>query len=289
VEAVAVLTTNGRKVLLIYDGYRSHLGLEVLKTLMNCSVLAYALPAHTSGTTQPLDVGIFSPFKQALNKHTHCLSATTGYAPFDVFDFAKMMSAAFDDAFTIQNIKSAFRKTGLWPLNSERLLSMPLPMDRQNRSTIVSVTDMQVMLDEKRKKLREGMCIQPAVIKRGFVDTSAGLELTQPDVMRLVEARENTERVKYLAAASKAVAKEKTVEQNREKQRQATVAWNSRLLERRSQLFGIPLDFLIAKPVRSMALRRKVTVPRTIACRAVATQTKGTYVLECSGMGVQAD
>jgi hypothetical protein len=118
VEAVADLTTDGRKVLLIYDGYRSHLGLEALKTLMVCGVLAYALPAHTSGTTQPLDVNVFSPFKQALNKHIQFLSTSTGYALYDVFDFAKMMRAAFDAAFTIQNIKSAFRKTGLWPLNS---------------------------------------------------------------------------------------------------------------------------------------------------------------------------
>jgi hypothetical protein len=133
------------------------------------------------------------------------------------------------------------------------------------------------------------MCIQPVVIKRGFVDTSAGPLLTQPDFLRLVEAREKSERVKYLAAAAKAVAKEKTVEQDCEKQRQAAMAWKSRLLERRSQRFGIPLDCLIAKPVRSMSLRRKVAVARTIACRAVATQTKGTYVLECSRISVQAE
>jgi hypothetical protein len=115
VDAVADLTNDDRTVLLIYDGYRSHLGLEVLNTVMNCGVLAYALPAHTAGTTQPLDVGIFSPSRRALNKHIHFLSTTTGYAPFDVFYFAKLMRAAFDDAFMIQNIKSAFRKTGLWP------------------------------------------------------------------------------------------------------------------------------------------------------------------------------
>jgi hypothetical protein len=131
---------------------------------------------------------------------------------------------------------------------------------------MVSLTDMQVMLDENTMKVKEGMCIQPAVIKRGFVDTSAGLVLTQPDVMRLVEAREKAERIKYLASVAKAVAK-----------------------ERRSQLFGIPLDYLIAKPVRSMALRRKVAVARPIACRAVATQTKGTYVLEGSRMSVRAE
>jgi hypothetical protein len=73
---------------------------------------------------------------------------------------------------------------------------------------MVSLTDMQVMLDENTMKVKEGMCIQPAVIKRGFVDTSAGLVLTQPDVMRLVEAREKAERIKYRASVAKAVAKE---------------------------------------------------------------------------------
>lgn len=67
VAEVSDLTVGGRKVFLLYDGYRSHMGYQVLKTLKAGGVMAYALPAHTSGDSQPLYVGVFSPFKLHLN------------------------------------------------------------------------------------------------------------------------------------------------------------------------------------------------------------------------------
>ena len=45
------LTTGGRKVLLISDGYRGHMMYPVLRLLEASTVLVYALPAHTSGST----------------------------------------------------------------------------------------------------------------------------------------------------------------------------------------------------------------------------------------------
>ena len=57
------LTDGNLKVLLLYDGYRSHMSLVVLELFRNNNFIAYALPTHTSGTTQPLDVGLTSPCK----------------------------------------------------------------------------------------------------------------------------------------------------------------------------------------------------------------------------------
>lgn len=51
------LTEGDRKVILLYDGYRSHMSLAVLELFRKKCFIAYALPAPTSGTTQPLDVG----------------------------------------------------------------------------------------------------------------------------------------------------------------------------------------------------------------------------------------
>lgn len=44
------------------------MGLEVLQVLEQGGIIAYALPARTRGTTQPLDVGLFGPFKSHLLK-----------------------------------------------------------------------------------------------------------------------------------------------------------------------------------------------------------------------------
>lgn len=78
VQRISYLTANGRRVLHVYDGHRSHMILRCLKTLKEGSVEAYAIPAHTSGTTQPLDISVFGPFKKAINEFLSQLSKSIG-------------------------------------------------------------------------------------------------------------------------------------------------------------------------------------------------------------------
>ena len=51
----------------IADKTANHLSVKMLGKRKTGNLIAYCLPAHTSGTTQPLDVGLFRPFKQCLN------------------------------------------------------------------------------------------------------------------------------------------------------------------------------------------------------------------------------
>ena len=60
VDYVRDLTVDGGKVLLTYDGDRAHLSPQVLTLFRENNVIAYALPSHTSGRLQPLDVTVFS-------------------------------------------------------------------------------------------------------------------------------------------------------------------------------------------------------------------------------------
>lgn len=69
VEDVKDLTVNGKKVLLIYDGFRSHMCIEALEILKLNGIIAYALPAHTSGTKQPLHASCFGPWKAYYRFH----------------------------------------------------------------------------------------------------------------------------------------------------------------------------------------------------------------------------
>lgn len=54
-------------MILIYDGYKSHMSLQVLELFSQNKIIVYDLPAHTSGNPQPLDVVAFSVFKSSLN------------------------------------------------------------------------------------------------------------------------------------------------------------------------------------------------------------------------------
>ena len=67
-EFTSHLVSTDRKLLLIYDGYRSHMSLRVLEHLCDNNIVAYASPSHTSGRTQQCDTGVFKALKHALNK-----------------------------------------------------------------------------------------------------------------------------------------------------------------------------------------------------------------------------
>ena len=67
-EDTAILRKNGTRMLLIYDGCKSHVNLSVINMLKQENVLAYALPSHKTHITQPLDRAIFSPLKAFFKK-----------------------------------------------------------------------------------------------------------------------------------------------------------------------------------------------------------------------------
>ena len=100
VDFVSDLTANGRKLLRIYDRYRSHMSLTVLKLFADNNIVVYALPPHTSGKTQPFDVVAFSAFEKKLNDLR--LETTNRFLqrPTAVFDFTDMLTAAYHETFT---------------------------------------------------------------------------------------------------------------------------------------------------------------------------------------------
>ena len=78
-EDMRDLTANGRKVLLLYNEYRSHMCIHALELFMlsTClikNIVAFALPAHTNGVTQPLDLPFFGPWKHTIASYLqrHC-------------------------------------------------------------------------------------------------------------------------------------------------------------------------------------------------------------------------
>ncbi len=50
---------------------------QALKMLSDGNVEAYALPSHTSGITQPLDVSVFAQFKHHINEELYNNASST--------------------------------------------------------------------------------------------------------------------------------------------------------------------------------------------------------------------
>src|SRR5258706_3797883 len=101
--------------LLIVDGHSSHECLETIKFCHDNCIILYCLPSHTTHAPQPLDVGLFSPLKQAWARAVAS----------EEYDGRKVMKANFLEiygnahlkSFTSANILSSFHKTGIWPLD----------------------------------------------------------------------------------------------------------------------------------------------------------------------------
>lgn len=205
VSHVRDLTAGGRKILLIYDAYRSHMTLAVLELFRDNNIEVLALPAHTSGKTQPCDVVLFSAFKARLNECVQLATAGGSVCEFDTYDFCGMLKDAFYSSFTRQNIAAAFCRCGIWPLSPARLLSVPRPRSADDSSTVLTVLELDSLLQEKLRKVRTGMIGEGAKLcGSGFIDTSNGMVLTSEPAIALAREKAEADQAKKAAEDVKA-------------------------------------------------------------------------------------
>ena len=110
--------------MLIVDGYSSHVNLAFLEMCDKLRIIVHILPAHSTYKLQPLDVGLFSPlvtyYSNGLNKSLYSSVAIVSMTK-DLF--YSIFKDAFQKAFIESNIRSAFEKTGIFPICSEIILS----------------------------------------------------------------------------------------------------------------------------------------------------------------------
>ena len=86
-------------ILLLLDNHTCHTTLQTIIFSRDNAIVLLSFPPHCSHHLQPLDIAIFGPKLE------------------NYFDIPKMASLAYRKAFTESNIKSAFEKPGVWPLN----------------------------------------------------------------------------------------------------------------------------------------------------------------------------
>ncbi|XP_065215246.1 uncharacterized protein LOC135841942 [Planococcus citri] len=104
-----------RPVLLLLDGHSTHLSREVEDLALKEQVEIFCLTPHTSHLYQPMDVGIFKPMKSNFNAKIHKLKRTR--RGLKRKHFGKAFTHAWNSSMTRQNLVSAFKGAGLWPMN----------------------------------------------------------------------------------------------------------------------------------------------------------------------------
>lgn len=105
--------------LLIMDNHESHLSIEALDLAKENGVTILTLHPHTSAKLQPLDVGIYSPFKSYYNAAMESWLLKNPGKPVTIYDLAELIGIAFTKAMTPTNIINSFKKTGIYPFDRD--------------------------------------------------------------------------------------------------------------------------------------------------------------------------
>ena len=106
----------GHNQLLIVDGHNSHYSRTFLQYARENSIIVICYPAHTTHILQGLDVIIFALLKCRLTEEHDLYERRTG-KHIGKNNFLEVYGKAHNQALTLENIKAAFRKTGLCPFD----------------------------------------------------------------------------------------------------------------------------------------------------------------------------
>ncbi|KAE8989650.1 hypothetical protein PR001_g21717 [Phytophthora rubi] len=111
-----------RPQLLILDGHFAHIDYDTVVWAQARGVHIFCLPAHTSHFLQPLDVGVYQPFKRLYEGELELYPLITGYLP-TKDDIVRLTKLPFENALAAQNAISAFKNAGIYPLSVDIMLA----------------------------------------------------------------------------------------------------------------------------------------------------------------------
>jgi hypothetical protein len=98
-----------------------------------------AFPPHSTHRLQPLDVSLFNPLASFYSQNLDAwLRKSHGICSMNKRHFWGLFQPAFESAFTKKNVMSGWRKTGLYPLNVEVVLSQLRSPDSRPSSSSTS-------------------------------------------------------------------------------------------------------------------------------------------------------
>ncbi|GBP07644.1 hypothetical protein EVAR_2768_1 [Eumeta japonica] len=110
-------STKERPLLLICDNHESHISVEAINYSRENGIVYLSFPPHTSHKLQPLDVGVFGPFKAKLKVAFNDWHINHPGKALTIYDIPNLSKLAFFESFNAKNITNAFAKPGIIPFN----------------------------------------------------------------------------------------------------------------------------------------------------------------------------
>ncbi|CAG2196037.1 unnamed protein product [Mytilus edulis] len=107
---------NNDNVLLLLDGHKSHVAVDIIEWAQEHHIIIHVLPAHTSHILQPLDVGCYGPLQRIYDNECH-KTIRKNSSVITKYNICELACKAYQKALCPENLQSAFRKTGIYPLD----------------------------------------------------------------------------------------------------------------------------------------------------------------------------
>lgn len=174
-----------RPILLIFDGHVSHGSLEVLQLAEENKIILLCLPPHTTHLYQPMDVGVYSLLKKAFRDFVaKCMRKKKNKA-LARKDFGKIVTRAWDAAVSVKNIRSGFKRTGLWPIDraaAQQLHSEIVTNEEEPANEPVSMDATSTPTDEPRLMSQPSSSLSSST--ESFISTTSS---TDPDVVSVIK------------------------------------------------------------------------------------------------------
>lgn len=109
-----------RPLLLIFDGHKSPVNLEVVETARKENIILLCFPPHCSHILQPLDAALFVVLKQRFASLVGEGCAADAHFAVSKKDFSSVLKSAYQIAKEEEGariVKEGFKKCGIYPLN----------------------------------------------------------------------------------------------------------------------------------------------------------------------------
>ena len=110
-------------VILFVDGHHSHISIKLVQLAREKNVELICLPPHTTHILQPLDVGVYGPFKQEWRRILKDYKTSTRAASVSKQVFPSLNRKLWDKAIKPQHCISGFRQSGIYPFNTSAIPS----------------------------------------------------------------------------------------------------------------------------------------------------------------------
>ena len=134
------------RYLLMLDGHKSHISLEILMKAKENGIDRVSLSSHTSHELQPLNKACFKPFWVAFRAYRDLWNLKNQGKIYRKEDLTQWASLGLQKALIRKYIMSGFRAIGISPLN---------PQTMQTRSGPSEAFIAEVLEDEQRNEIFE--------------------------------------------------------------------------------------------------------------------------------------